>query len=811
MKRLRSTSTELGLFLVVVALVPTIVVFFLANHIFRESITYEEERDLVALANSTRDQIEGLVTTRISDASSLALMPAWRAMLMRPDLWGWAEPSFLRFIDQYLSDKGYDDLLLIDVDGRVRLSSTYPELVGLHISDEERLGREIGLSVDAANTLLQTEISNFSWYPPAGTRSAFITSPVIEDGLIVGNVVLKVQEGLLDALSANHAFLGRTGEILTLARDRDRLVFTTPARFSPMLRQEEEAHWAMMALVDRALSGDQSGGFLVDGLGSEVMAQWRYIPSLNWALVLKVDTAEMYEPVDAFFRASSLVALLALILAGGLGGVAHRRVTRPLELLTAEVAIREDGALPLNVQVRGRHEVRDLSLAFDTLLGELRAHGQELERRVEERTAELRTALKGAEAASRAKSEFMAVMNHELRTPLNGVIGFTEILAKTNLTPAQHQFVHNANVSGRNLLRIVDDILDFSRIEAGILELDPEPTDLFELIENSVDLVRPEVSRKELELRLHIDPAAPRHAVVDPVRLTQILCNLLGNAVKFTESGEVGLRVECLGGGSEARSSEVGRETVRLLFSVRDTGIGISDDQKRKLFIAFSQADSSTSRRYGGTGLGLAISQRLADRMGSRIQIESEPGRGSRFFFELEVELPAVEEEGLHRGEAGTGDIDTATPPTILVAEDVALNMLLITSILERMLPGAKLLKAENGEEAVELFRSESPDLILMDVQMPEVSGIEATEQIRILEAEAGTRTPILALTAGTLAEERERCLEAGMDRVLTKPIDTGQLKEVLSGIFAPVDRAAPKTGGQNISPGLRNGFGVGL
>ena len=933
----------------VVALVPSLVAFFIANRIFRESITEQQRQGLVALANGTRDQIEGLVTSRINDANTLSLLPAWGRFLSDRQGVGAADVPFYRFLESYLDEKGYDDLILIDPDGRVRFSLTYPDLAGLHIGDHERLGTEIARSVDAANTLLQTEISNFSWFPPAEASSAFITSPVIEDGVIAGNIVLKVPRTLL-RLSANDAFLGRTGEILTLAQEGGELLFTTPPRFSPPVRANEPGHQALWDAVEQALSGHQTSSFLNDVLGNEVMAEARYIPSMNWALLVKIDTAEMYEPVDAFFRASAFIVLLALLLAFALAWAAHRLITRPLELLTAQVRRPRGAPLPEHLEIRGRHEVRELSEAFSGLFGKLRSHQRDLERKVEARTAELSTALEAAEAASRAKSEFLAVMSHELRTPLNGVIGFTEILNKTPLTPAQRQYARNANVSGHNLLRIIDDILDLSKIEAGMLELDLERTDIIELIQNSVDVVKLAAARKDLELLLRIDPTLPRHVVVDPVRLTQILCNLLGNAIKFTEAGEVELRVEY--------------RDDRVLFSVRDTGIGISAEQKRKLFQAFSQADSSTSRRYGGTGLGLTISQSLADRMGSRIEMESELGQGSRFFFEVPVEvvdgwnedggaevgegqgkgvvkrclivddhagsrallseiltrhgvavvacaggreairilesdvegfdalicdngMPALTGQetfriirdelrigaetlpvvllytvadaaaewvgcelpggvcGLEKpvnaaallaclGRLGTGaagapdpgrpaadqpdgvgaagapgeptapgarpgaaaDPAPAESPTILVAEDVPLNMFLITTLLATILPEATLLRAENGEEAVGLFRSENPDLVLMDVQMPKMSGLEATKEIRRLERETGTHTPIVALTAATLTEDRDRCLVAGMDQVLTKPIDTDRLKEALASVFGAsvptLDRVGP-------------------
>lgn len=385
-----------------------------------------------------------------------------------------------------------------------------------------------------------------------------------------------------------------------------------------------------------------------------------------------------------------------------------------------------------------------------------------------------------AEVASRAKSDFLAVMSHELRTPLSGVIGFTELLQNTDLTPLQRRYLDHANRSGHNLLRIINDILDFSKIEAGVLELFPEETDLTALIRDSLEIVRATAMEKKLTLSLHTGSGLPGSVYVDPVRLTQILTNLLGNAVKFTEFGEVALRAEC-------RSVEEGRCTI--FFEVRDTGIGISDEQKKRLFKAFSQADSSTTRQYGGTGLGLVISQMIAQKMGSRIDFESRPGKGSRFYFELSTEMeaslqPAVQEKSSSAVESPLKpDAESASVPSILIAEDVSLNMHLISALLGTIIPEAELFKATNGVEAVTLWQEKKPGLILMDLQMPEMGGLDATRKIRELEQKSGAEKPttIIALTAAAMKEDRDECFEAGMDGVLTKPIDTGKLKEIVN------------------------------
>ena len=523
---------------------------------------------------------------------------------------------------------------------------------------------------------------------------------------------------------------------------------------------------------------------------------------------------------------------------------------------------------------------------------------------------ELKQAKERAEAASRAKSEFLANMSHEIRTPLNGVIGFTDLLRNTPLTAVQQQYVDNANVSGHTLLDVINQILDLSKIEAGMMELEVIRTDMMELLENSVDIVKFAAGRKDLEILLDIDGEMPRYAMIDPIRLKQVLANLLSNAVKFTEKGEVELKVKYAG-------EEEGYG--RFAISVRDTGIGITELQREKLFKAFSQADSSTTRKYGGTGLGLLISDSIARKLGSRIEVESVAGEGSRFFFELRAgvergekregdgvscvrrcliiddnannrlilehmlagwgiesescgdglaalkvveggavfdviicdynmpgmngvetirmirgKLKAAPGKGpvillhsssddaeLHRQCEALGVRHCITKPVkreqlyeclmtvhepagekgvaveaapeeemaggkggagmvILVAEDVRMNMVLAKLLLGKLSPGAVIVEAENGKVAVDRYREMRPDLILMDVQMPEMDGQEATRAIRDMESGGGWRVPIVALTAGALKEEMERCYEAGMDEFMTKPVSAEELQKVL-------------------------------
>lgn len=524
---------------------------------------------------------------------------------------------------------------------------------------------------------------------------------------------------------------------------------------------------------------------------------------------------------------------------------------------------------------------------------------------------ELRLAKEQAEAASKAKSEFLANMSHEIRTPLNGVIGFTELLTKTPLSPVQQQYADSANVSGHTLLGIINDILDFSKIEAGMLELEEMKTDMLVLLENSIDIVKFSATDKEFELLLDIDPSMPRFAHLDAIRTKQILANLLSNAVKFTQKGEVALKVVY-----HALEGNQGK----LSISVRDTGIGITEEQKAKLFKSFSQADSSTTRKFGGTGLGLIISQMIAEKMGSKINIDSTPGVGSTFSFDIITQFEEgekldttqiigvkrcliiddndnnrlileqmlkqwqIESDSCNSGleiikklensqpydviicdydmpylngidtirlmkdqlqlstekqpvillhssldntelnqkckELGirfrlnkpikshdlfnylshlnqTTEIipqketeqpiklnHTSPKIKILIAEDNPLNMLLSKIMLSQLMPNSEVYEAKNGLEAIEQYQSISPDLIFMDVHMPELDGLEATKKIRALEVNTNNHLPIVALTAGALKEEKEKCLAAGMDEFLTKPLESKKIQSVFTKFF---------------------------
>ena len=374
-----------------------------------------------------------------------------------------------------------------------------------------------------------------------------------------------------------------------------------------------------------------------------------------------------------------------------------------------------------------------------------------------------------ARFAERAKSDFLAMMSHEIRTPMNGILGFAEVLSTTPLQPDQKEHLHTITSSGEALLRIIDDILDFSRIEAGKLEVENTSYSPAALLADIRTLLGLKAERKGIALETNIDPNVPAMVIGDPGRLRQVLINLAGNAIKFTSQGSVTLGVEVIPSISPQP---------RLQFSVTDTGAGIPTNKILQIFEPFAQEDSSIARRYGGTGLGLAISQRLVDLMGGHLGAKSEPGKGSKFFFSLPLVLaPSQHPPTTENTISLNADFARSHPLRILIVEDDATNLRLTQLMLRRL--GYQPLSTSSGWKALEIVAQTPPHCILMDLQMPEMDGMEVTRRIR--ELSHGKGIYIVALTANVLPGERDRCVEAGMDDYLHKPLRAAHLAAVLA------------------------------
>ena len=378
------------------------------------------------------------------------------------------------------------------------------------------------------------------------------------------------------------------------------------------------------------------------------------------------------------------------------------------------------------------------------------------------RTTELEEARRRAESAARVKSEFLAMMSHEIRTPMNGILGAAEILSGLQLTPDQRELVDIVVSSSRGLLRILNDILDLSKLESASIELEATSFELRDMGRDVVRLFEPIARSKGLRLDFRVEPDVPAWVVGDSARLGQVLTNLVGNALKFTSHGSVSLAMSC--SGDEVR------------FEVADTGIGISPEQMERLFQPFTQADASVTRRFGGTGLGLTICRRLVERMGGQIRVDSEPGRGARFWFELE--LPPG--EAVFERRAENGSIELPASIDVLLAEDNPVSASVASRMLEDL--GCSVTLAEDGDVALELLDQGRFDVALLDLHMPVLGGVEIARRVR---GRPG-RPVLVALTASATTEDREHCLEAGMDDFLSKPVTRGDLARMLAKWSGP-------------------------
>lgn len=470
--------------------------------------------------------------------------------------------------------------------------------------------------------------------------------------------------------------------------------------------------------------------------------------------------------------AASLVpALLAMMVGLVCAGYLARRIAEPLSYLSGLVRVIRGG----DYRARGDHHLQGELSDLQRDINEL-ASGLERARADQQRAmGELRQAHRSAQQASQAKTDFLAMMSHELRTPMNGVLGMLQLLETTKQNEEQREYTQAALESTGHLLEVINDILDFSRIEAGRMDIDQTFFAPGPLLENCIGTFRYVARHKGLYLELEgLEQLEGYDLYSDPTRLRQILSNLISNAVKFTEQGGVRVTIQ-------AAADEHG--LMNLSLSVTDTGIGISDAQRDRLFVAFSQLDASPSRRYGGTGLGLAIARRLAEMLGGDLAVKSQPGEGSCFTLRLRVRARVAGE----LASDGPRIDDGLLSGRALLVEDNLVNRMVAARMLENL--GLEVVSCGDGETALNTIQGENFDVVLMDVQMPVMDGLEATRAIRRWERAAGrSPVPIIALTANALGGERERCLASGMDDHLAKPYRRQLLAKLLSRYLKTAD-----------------------
>jgi signal transduction histidine kinase/ActR/RegA family two-component response regulator len=430
--------------------------------------------------------------------------------------------------------------------------------------------------------------------------------------------------------------------------------------------------------------------------------------------------------------------------------------------------------------IRLEHRVEDCVLAWSFFplgdLNQVRAYGIDVTADVE-----LRRAKEAAEESSRAKAIFLATMSHELRTPMNGVLGCTQLLQDTALTDPQRQLLETMHRSAESLLVLVNDILDFSKIEAGKMSLEVADVDLRSLIADVITLTSDAAKKKGLIVQVELAPDIPAELRGDSIRLRQVLFNLVGNAIKFTEQGGIHVSVKTV------PCHQENSDAIVLQWTVKDTGIGITADQQARLFGAYSQAEVSTARKYGGTGLGLMICCQLVELMGGAMMVESVPGKGSSFTYMTSL-LPAIQRPTSAQAVKpfSTSITDRTTPLRVLVVDDNEINQVVACKFLQKL--GCQVEVARNGRAAVDSIAQATYDAVLMDCEMPEMNGYEATQEIRRQEQGTTRHLPIIALTGHALSEDEQKCRQAGMDDVLTKPMTLPTLRTKLERLLAKPD-----------------------
>ncbi|MCD4769259.1 MAG: response regulator [Bacteroidales bacterium] len=705
--------------------------------------------------------------------------------------------------------------------GRVRFAYVY-------IDGEIRLVRDtLNLDGDDTSSLYysykqskKNDITNPYWYNYEDNNDILMASIIIPTlnnegsfcGIVGSDIVMERFCLMIDKIQPFNGYAFLLSNDGTIIAHPDRSLIGKS--FYEENHQEEEKN-----NISGKVAGGESFNFITDitfdGRDKYVSFAPVNIAEIDkpWSLGIVVPIKQITERAEQNFVTSVIIGISGIFIIAVLVWILSGILSRPLIKTTRVLNKLSTGSLSdiKPIPVKSLDEIGQMSIALNTLTSSLRKIadfaikiGQgnlktrfkplsdndllgnaliKMQSDLTDTNQQLAESIEKAIAATNAKSLFLANMSHEIRTPLNGIIGMTDVLKESGLKKEQIDYLNIIEMSGNNLLTIINDILDFSKIESGQIELENIELDLRNEINQVIKILDNKASRKGIYLKTKIDKQIPEVLKGDPVRIKQIIINLVNNGIKFTTKGGVTLAVSIL------KSEKI---MTTFMFSITDSGIGISEKGMTRLFQSFSQTDISTTREYGGTGLGLAISKRLVDLMNGEIGVESEVGKGSKFWFTVKLEAGTT----VNKESVSAPDSEGTPKPkklSVLLAEDNVINLKVASLVLKRL--GHNIEIAENGKVAVEKFSEKRFDIILMDIQMPLMDGIEATREIRRIESESKSkfRIPIVAVTANAIKGDRERFLKAGMDNYIPKPFRFDEIEEVLQTTVASVNNKWPK------------------